>query len=133
VAFDMWPAAHACRCRRAAKSSRWALRSERQAHAPADRRGLDGHANMNLPRAAAWAARRGGRVPKTEPPTERCLAMPALGARETDDFVLPFSLAIRTSSASRSRRHGAIEAVKPSSPTSVGGQKLNPVFGAIVV
>ena len=39
--FGMWLAIHACRCRRAAKSSRWALRSELQAYAPGDRRGSD--------------------------------------------------------------------------------------------
>jgi hypothetical protein len=44
---------------------------EGQAHAPADRRGSDGRANTNLPRAAASAARKDGRVPKTELPMER--------------------------------------------------------------
>jgi hypothetical protein len=55
-AFDMWSAVHACRCHRAAKSSRWVLRS--------DRRGSGGHANTSLPLAAALAARKGGQVPK---------------------------------------------------------------------
>ena len=72
----MCQAIHGRGYRRAAKSSLWALRSEQQAHAPAYRRGSDGRANTNLLLAAASAARRGGRVPKTELPMERCLAMP---------------------------------------------------------
>ena len=77
VAFDMWQAIHAC-CdyRRASNSSLRGPRSEQQAHAPADQRGSDGHANTNLPRAAASAVRKGGRVPKTEPPMERSVVMP---------------------------------------------------------
>src|SRR6476620_7858802 len=77
VAFDMWRAIHAC-CdyRRASSSSLWGSHSEQQALAPADQLGSDGHANTNLPRAAASAARKGGRVPKTEPPAERSVVMP---------------------------------------------------------
>jgi hypothetical protein len=76
VAFDMLQAIRACNYRRAAKSNRWALRSEQQAHVPADRRVLDARANTNLWRAVASAARKGGRVPKTEPQMERRMAMP---------------------------------------------------------
>ena len=76
-----------------------ALRSEEPAHVPANRRGWDGRANTNLLRAAAWAAQRGGRGPKTDPRMERCVAMPYRGERETDDFFLPSPLAIWTSSA----------------------------------
>jgi hypothetical protein len=76
VAFDMWRVIRARGYRRASKSSLWGLRYEQQAHASADQRGSDGHANTNLPRAAASAARKGGRVPKTKPPMERCVAMP---------------------------------------------------------
>ena len=89
VALDMWLAIHACRCRRAAKSSRWALRSEQQAHAPADQRGSGGRANTNLSRAVASAARKGGRVPKTEPPMERSWQCPIeAGERLTISFSL---------------------------------------------
>jgi hypothetical protein len=76
VAFDMRPATHACRCCQAARSSYKALRSEQRAHAPADRRGSDVHANTNLRQVAVSAARKGGRVPKTELPMEKCVAMP---------------------------------------------------------
>src|SRR4029453_11292971 len=48
VAFDMWQAIRARGYRRAAKSSLWGLRSEQQAHAPADRRGSDGRANIRV-------------------------------------------------------------------------------------
>ena len=90
VAFDMWQAIHAC-CdyRRASNSSLRGPRSEQQAHAPADQRGSDGHANTNLPRAAASAVRKGGRVPKTEPPVEDPWQCPIeAGERLT----IPFSL-----------------------------------------
>ena len=65
VAFDMWQAIHAC-CdyRRASNSSLWGSRSEQQAHAPADQRGSDGHANTNLPRVAASAAQRAAECPR---------------------------------------------------------------------
>jgi hypothetical protein len=76
VAFYMWQAIRACGYRRVAKTSRWALLSEKQAHAPADRRGSDGRANTNRPLAAVSAAQKGGQVPKTEPRMERCSAMP---------------------------------------------------------
>ena len=76
VAFDMWQAIRARGYRPASKSSIWGLRYEQQARAPADRRGSDGRANTNLPRAAASAARKGGRVPKTELRMEKCVAMP---------------------------------------------------------
>jgi hypothetical protein len=64
VAFDMWHAIHACGYRRASKSSLWGLRSEQQAHAPADRRGSDGRASANLPRAAGRRHERAAECPR---------------------------------------------------------------------